>query len=358
MHPALVVALIAAPAVIRPAHAAIAERIAVRVNRDAITLTEWEDGVRAAAEAGTPAGTEKAKLAEQVLDRMISERLIVQAAADFGLKVNDSEVEPRVEEQVETLKAKFKTPTEFDAQMKREGITEPELRRRIGHQIKEQYLYLKMLGRKQRDLETQGEAGEAEIEAWYKENKTRSELQTVPQVRARHILFAVDESLPKAGRKAAIAEAKKRAAAAQAALKRGEKFADVAGTFTEDATTKSDGGSLGTFGRGTYQDALEAAVFAAKPGQVTGPVETPAGLHLILVEEALPSRPRTLDETVRVPAPVQDGGKRVDEQDVTVRQYAKLILRNQRMSGAMQAWVDSLKAKAVIVRTPEVQPAL
>lgn len=339
-----------------PAAAAIAERIAVRVNRDAITLTEWEDGVRAAAEAA-PA-SDAAKLAEQVLDRMITERLIVQAATDYGLKVTDAEVEPRVEEQVEALKSKFPTPREFEAQMKREGITEPELRRRIGHQLKEQYLYLKMLSRKQRELDGHTEVSDADLEAWHKENLKRPELQTTPQVRARHILFAVDEALPKAARKQALAGARKRAAAAQAALARGEPFAEVAKTFSEDVTTKPEGGSLGTFGRGTYQESLEARIFAATPGKVTGPVETGAGVHLILVEEALPSRPRTLDETVRVPAPAEGGGRGVEEQELTVRAWAKLLLRNQRMGGAMQSWVDSLKAKAVIVRTPEVQPAL
>ena len=58
----------------------------------------------------------------------------------------------------------------------------------------------------------------------------------------------------------------------------------VSGASVEGRATAADGGSLGTFGRGYMDATFEEAAFSAPIGQVTEPVQTPFGLHLIQVE--------------------------------------------------------------------------
>lgn len=63
-------------------------------------------------------------------------------------------------------------------------------------------------------------------------------------------------------------------------LKAGEKFEDLAKQYGTDGT-KDNGGSLGTFGRGAMVKEFEDAVFAMKPGEISEPVKTEFGYHII-----------------------------------------------------------------------------
>jgi parvulin-like peptidyl-prolyl isomerase len=63
----------------------------------------------------------------------------------------------------------------------------------------------------------------------------------------------------------------------------GEDFASVARTGSEDATANV-GGDLGYFPRGRMMPAFDAAAFALAPGEVSAPVRTPLGWHLIYLQ--------------------------------------------------------------------------
>lgn len=67
--------------------------------------------------------------------------------------------------------------------------------------------------------------------------------------------------------------------AAQAA-----RFADVAGRESDDQSNASQGGSLGTFGRGQMVASFDSAVFALPVGQISEPVLTEFGVHLVRVD--------------------------------------------------------------------------
>jgi parvulin-like peptidyl-prolyl isomerase len=342
------------------ARAEIAEKIAARVNRDVITKTEWEDAVEVGLqESRTVIGAEERKrLRGQVLDRLIADRLIVQAAVAEGLKVTDAEVSPQVEQELDAVRQRLGSEKEFVAQLKHEGITVDDLRYRYTEQLKDRFLYMKMMNRRQRELENTVEVTDEDIQAWYTAHKDDPLFRTPPQVAARHILFVVDGSLAGAEKAAAEKEARKKAVAAQASLKRGEKFEDVAKTLSEDAATREQGGSLGTFARGTYHEVIEAAAFGMKPGQVSDILVSPAGLHLVKVDQVFAPRARTLDEKIKqtVPGQTADGAPTTDVQEVSVSDYAKNVLRNERLSKALQAWADDLRSKALIVKSAEDTP--
>ena len=66
-------------------------------------------------------------------------------------------------------------------------------------------------------------------------------------------------------------------------LKDGEDFADIAKKYSEDDTTKAKGGDLGEFGRGTMVQEFEDAAFALDDGEVSRPVKSIYGWHIIKV---------------------------------------------------------------------------
>lgn len=69
-----------------------------------------------------------------------------------------------------------------------------------------------------------------------------------------------------------------------ARLEKGESFEALAKRFSK-CPSKSKGGNLGWFGKGEMVPEFENAAFAAKKGEVVGPVKTEFGYHLILVKD-------------------------------------------------------------------------
>jgi peptidyl-prolyl cis-trans isomerase C len=89
------------------------------------------------------------------------------------------------------------------------------------------------------------------------------------EVRARHILVENED------------EAKK----ALGRVKGGEDFAKVAGELSKDPGSKTDGGDLGFFTKDRMVEPFAEAAFKMEPGQVSDPVQSQFGWHVIKVEE-------------------------------------------------------------------------
>ncbi len=85
---------------------------------------------------------------------------------------------------------------------------------------------------------------------------------------------------------------------ALARLEKGEAFPEVAQALSHDPGSKEAGGDLGCEPEGTYIPAFEKALLALKPGQVSAPVQTEYGFHLILLEKALPPGRYPLEEVL------------------------------------------------------------
>jgi peptidyl-prolyl cis-trans isomerase D len=94
----------------------------------------------------------------------------------------------------------------------------------------------------------------------------------------------------------AKAKAMERAQALRKEIEGGKDFAEVAKASSEDQSTKPSGGDLGWVSRNTWEPALANAAFALEPGQVTQPIETKFGIHLVKVEEKKPAQDRKLEE--------------------------------------------------------------
>ena len=86
------------------------------------------------------------------------------------------------------------------------------------------------------------------------------------------------------------------AKAVLARLEKGEAFAQVAREVSQDPGSKEAGGELGCEPEGTYIPAFEKALLLLEPGQVSPPVQTEYGFHLILLERVVPPGRYPLEE--------------------------------------------------------------
>ncbi len=131
----------------------------------------------------------------------------------------------------------------------------------------------------------------AEVRKQYDDNlKTYSKAE---ERQASHILVAVKPDASAADKAAAKEKAERLAREVRAAPAR---FAEVAKAGSDDPGSAAQGGDLGKFARGSMVKAFEDAVFAAKAGDIVGPVETEFGWHVIRVAGVDPGRTRAFDE--------------------------------------------------------------
>jgi peptidyl-prolyl cis-trans isomerase D len=131
---------------------------------------------------------------------------------------------------------------------------------------------------------------DAEARALYDERKDRYDVPE--QVRARHVLVQLAADAPPEA--AAAAEAKARQALER--LRAGEAFEKVAAETSDDAGSKADGGDLGFFRRGQMVKPFEDAAFALPPGELSEPVRSDFGFHVIRVEEKRAAELRSYEE--------------------------------------------------------------
>ena len=128
-----------------------------------------------------------------------------------------------------------------------------------------------------------GDPDEAALRAYYAEHK-----QDWDQVKARHILIRMQGSrvpVREGHKDLTDAEALAKTQEVRAKLVAGAKFEDVAKAESDDTGSGENGGDLGTFGAGQMVPEFDEVVFKAPIGQVTEPIKTAFGYHLILVEE-------------------------------------------------------------------------
>ncbi|HVF34364.1 MAG TPA: SurA N-terminal domain-containing protein [Candidatus Saccharimonadia bacterium] len=123
----------------------------------------------------------------------------------------------------------------------------------------------------------------------------KSRFGQAEQRTASHILVKVDANADAAAQK--LAQAKAAALAEEA--RGGKDFAVLAGASSDDLGSKSQGGDLGAIERGTMQPAFEEALFAMQPDAISDPVRTDEGYHVIKLREITPEKIRPFDE-VRV----------------------------------------------------------
>lgn len=143
----------------------------------------------------------------------------------------------------------------------------------------------------QEQVARQIQVSEEDLKAYYEEQK--ASYITPERRRLSHILLGVDPSAKDDAYAAALAKAKQ----AAERLAKGEDFAAVAKAVSEDRLSAAKGGDLGVIGRGQMDKNFEDAAFQlSKAGQVSEPVKTTFGYHLIKLTEFTPGKTKTFEE--------------------------------------------------------------
>jgi len=140
------------------------------------------------------------------------------------------------------------------------------------------------------DLAAQAEVSEAELLAFYESNTERF---TAPGSRsARHILLTVPEDASDDS----IAQVKAEADQLMQRVRSGEDFADIARIASQDPGSAARGGDLGIIRPGTMAPAFEEAVFALTESEISVPVRTRYGWHVIQLTDLRESTTKPFDE--------------------------------------------------------------
>jgi len=131
----------------------------------------------------------------------------------------------------------------------------------------------------------------AEIRKQYEANE--KQFQATEERSAAHVLVAVgaeakDDEKAAAKQRADVILTRSRANPA--------KFGELAQELSQDPGSAAQGGDLGSFSRGTMEKTFEDAVFAAKVGDIVGPVQTDFGWHIIKINGAKAARTQSFDE--------------------------------------------------------------
>lgn len=113
-----------------------------------------------------------------------------------------------------------------------------------------------------------------------------------PELQLRHIFFLFKEPKDDAASK----DAEVKANAAVKRIKAGEDFAAVATDVSEDPITKAKGGDFGWRGKAEMGEDYAKVAFAMKKGEVSEPIKTAVGWHIIKVEDQRTRTPMALDK--------------------------------------------------------------
>ena len=257
------------------ARAELVDRVAAVVNNEIITLSELEK--RAAPElarvdqeaTGSDRAQRRASALRKILDTMIDEKLVDNELRELKVTISDKEVDAAIEE---VKKSYNLNDEQLEQAVTKEGYSLTEYR----EQMRKQIGRYKLISEKVRK---NVKVSEADVQSEY-DRMTRSEGEDY-EVHIRHILIAV----PRNATQTAVDQAHRKAAAiAQEARAPGVDFAELARKRSEGSSS-SDGGDLGFFKRGTMVAEFEKVAFNLKTGEVSDPVRTQFGWHVLKLEE-------------------------------------------------------------------------
>jgi peptidyl-prolyl cis-trans isomerase D len=129
-----------------------------------------------------------------------------------------------------------------------------------------------------------------ELHAYY--DKSQARYGEIEKRHAHHILIALPAGADAKADAAALAKAQDVAAQ----LKAGKDFGELAKKYSADPGSATRGGDLGWADKATYVASFADALFSMQPGQVSDPVKTQYGYHIIRLDEVRPAHVRSFDE--------------------------------------------------------------
>ena len=199
-----------------------------------------------------PGSSEYKTLQNQAVQYLVQQAKYRQAAEEMDIEITDEQVDDRLEQ---ANKQYFGTSQkEYEKNLKAQGLTEEQVRAEIENQLISEKIYEKV---------TEGvKVTDQEIEEHY--NKNKKEYRSPQSREVRHILVS----------KKPLADQ------LRAQIDGGANFAALAKKHSQDPGSKANGGKL-TVRKGETVPPFDKAAFSLKKGQVSQPVKTTYGYHII-----------------------------------------------------------------------------
>ncbi len=241
------------------------------VNGDPVTRAELEEMFNNAVSAqgvdpATLSNEQKLAGYNQLLQDMITEKLVKAAAED--VTVTDADVDAEIAK----IREQFPTQEAFEQQLEASGQTEDKLKALIKEGLSQRKWVESQTG--------EIKISDEEAKKFYDDNS--AEFERPEMVKASHILFMVPE-----GASEDVLKEKEEAAksAAAEAKKDGADFGELAKNLSEEPGADERGGDLGLFSKDQMVPAFADAAFSMEPGEISDPIKTEFGFHVIKVAE-------------------------------------------------------------------------
>jgi len=265
--PAMLFLIFSAPAFAADDDVSQIDRIVAVVDKDVITYGELRDRIQIVLSQLEKQGAQRPPqdvLEKQVLERLISDRLQLQLAAQTGLRVDDNQLDKTIERIAEQNKLSI---SEFRDALEKDGISYRKFREDMRNEI--------ILARlREREVDNRVNVTEAEIDNLLTSQASRNEIRD--EFDLSHILIRTpEESAPE--------ELQKLRAKADEALKRlqeGEDFGQVSARFS-DAPNALEGGKLGWKNDTQIPKLFVDSLKTLQPGQFTEIIRSPNGFHIL-----------------------------------------------------------------------------
>lgn len=216
---------------------------------------------------------------DAAMKQLVEETLLDLRAAKLNIFVSENELDDEIERFQEQRKI---SQIEFEELLERQNLSLIDFRKSYRRQILRNRLIA-------REVRSKIDIDEAKIQENY-ENSSNSE----KLVHARHILLLAGSDTPKEK----VEQVKNQAVEIRQRLLSGQSFTELALLYSQDPSVKANKGDLGFFKRTDMVKEFADAAFVLNPGEVSQPVRSPFGFHLIEVLE-LKTEPRESFEKVK-----------------------------------------------------------
>ena len=248
--------------------------VVATVNGQNITSQQLEEIFKAAVEgsgqkAATLTNEQKLGAYNQLLQELIMDKLVAGAAS--GEKVTDADVDAEIAK----IKKQFPDEKIFEEQLKQAGQTPEKLKENLRTMLQQQ-LWMKS------QVKT-SDVTEVQAQTFYDSNK--KEFEQPETVKASHILFMVKPEATEAD----VDKQKEAATKASERAIKGEDFSTLAKELSEEPGAKESAGDLGFFTKDRMVPEFANAAFSQKIGDISQPVRTQFGWHVIKVTETKPA---------------------------------------------------------------------
>jgi parvulin-like peptidyl-prolyl isomerase len=205
---------------------------------------------------------------KEVLEMLIEERLLQKAAKQFGITVEDEEINKAIERIKQTGNVS-------DDQMMKELAAQGFSLEGYHHFLTEQIRKAKII---EAAIKPQVPMAEEKIQEYY---QSHTDHYLFPELRVSQILIQV----PTEPTPTDWEQAKKKVEMVLESLRKGTPFAEVASRYSDDTASAPSGGDLGFFKKGELVPGLEAVAFSLKKGEISGVMQSSQGFLILTVTD-------------------------------------------------------------------------